>query len=109
MEKDRCRVYIYIYVYVCVCERRYIYSKCDQVFFLICIRVRPRSAFQYVGVELKQAHSGNEAGRKQTDRQNWSRQKCSHADMFAKELQTRMPTCVPTRTDPVPAIVLPIF
>ena len=42
-------------------------------------------------------------------RQKWSRQKYSHAEMFAEELPTRMPTYVPTRMDPVPAILPPKF
>ena len=42
-------------------------------------------------------------------KQKWSRQKCSHTDMFAEELPTRMPTYVPTRLDLPPAIVPPII
>ena len=42
-------------------------------------------------------------------KQKWSRQKCSHTDMLAEELPTRMPTHVTTRIDLVPAIVQPII
>ena len=58
---------------------------------------------------MKQAHSGNEAGRKKTDIQKWSRQTCSHAEMFAEELPNRVATYVPTQIDPVPAIVPTLF
>ena len=42
-------------------------------------------------------------------KQTWSRQKCSHADMLAEELPTRMPTYVPTRNDLIPTIVPPLI
>ena len=54
---------------------------------------------------MKPAHRGDDAGRKQTDRQKLSRQKCSHADMFEEELPTHVPTYVPTRFYLVPTIV----
>ena len=66
--------------------------------------IQPRSVFEEVGVELKQAHSDNEAGCKKTDGQ-----KCSDAEMFAEELPNRVATYVPTQIDPVPAIVPTLF
>ena len=42
-------------------------------------------------------------------KQKWSWQKCSQANTFVKQLQIRIPTCLPTRIDPVPAFVPPFF
>ena len=62
-------------------------SKCDQVFYLTCIRLRPRCAFEQAEVEVKQGNSGKQVGAItragksaviQTSLQRFNRPKCRH-------------------------------
>ena len=67
-------------------------SKAELSIFLWPIMTSAWVRGAWVEVELEKPRSGNEAGRKKTNMQKWSRQKCSPADMFAEGLPIQMPT-----------------